>query len=232
MFPAALLEAALKYEQRGWAVFPLRPRGKEPLTRHGFKNASTSEAQICQWWSEWPDANIGLATRKSGLVVVDVDTKEGKKGAETLARLVAADVDTPNYVVAPPSIHPDTGRAYAWALDRHPDNTPIASLPQYSLTVWRKLKPPEVQRAEHSSTAPGWLGLVFTAIVDEVEAKEGRLRPDANGGMVGRCPLHDDRSPSFSTHPQNGWKCFAGCGHGRLTLLAHRLGISLLEHRS
>jgi hypothetical protein len=47
------LEAALGYAQRlGWPVFPLRPRAKEPLTAHGFKDAATDVEQISAWWEK------------------------------------------------------------------------------------------------------------------------------------------------------------------------------------
>ena len=70
----------------GWMVFPLIPREKRPLTPHGFKDAVTSVEQIEVWWSEWPDANVGVATGQvSGVVVLDVDPPEGE---ESLARLL------------------------------------------------------------------------------------------------------------------------------------------------
>ena len=34
-----LLEAALSYARRGWPVFPCQARDKDPLTKHGFKDA-------------------------------------------------------------------------------------------------------------------------------------------------------------------------------------------------
>ena len=73
-----LLQAALSYAARGWPVFPLRPRGKEPLTDHGFKDATTDPMVLLDWWQRWPDANIGIATgAPSGLLVVDVDPRHG-----------------------------------------------------------------------------------------------------------------------------------------------------------
>jgi len=75
--------AARRYAEKGWPVFPLRPRGKKPLTDHGFKDATTSPDLISNWWRRWPDANVGIATGKvSGLVVVDVDPRNG--GDDTL----------------------------------------------------------------------------------------------------------------------------------------------------
>lgn len=90
----SLLAAALTYASFGWLVFPLQSSGpeggcscgnpdckklgKHPRTRHGFKDASTDAARIREWWKEWPDANIGIATGSaSGIVVVDIDERHG-----------------------------------------------------------------------------------------------------------------------------------------------------------
>lgn len=35
------------------------------------------------------------------------------------------------YVIAPPSIHPDSGKAYAWEVNHRPDNTELADLPEW-----------------------------------------------------------------------------------------------------
>lgn len=81
-----MLEKALEYVRRGWAVFPLVPKGKRPLTATGFKEASKDEAQIRAWWGKWPDANIGIATGAiSNLVVLDFDQKSG--GLDTLGEI-------------------------------------------------------------------------------------------------------------------------------------------------
>ena len=78
-------DTAISYAQKGWAVFPLIPNSKKPLTTHGLKDASKDIRQIEEWWTKWPDANIGIATGAiSGIDVVDVDVKNGAKGLETL----------------------------------------------------------------------------------------------------------------------------------------------------
>ena len=61
--------------------------GKHPRTKHGFFDGTTDETIIRQWWTQWPDANIGLITgATSGFIVLDVDPRHG--GDETLARWI------------------------------------------------------------------------------------------------------------------------------------------------
>lgn len=79
-------DAALEYAARGWAVIPLKPRSKEPLTAHAVKDASRDPGQIERWWAKWPQANIGLATGSvSGVIVIDADDRNG--GDESLVEL-------------------------------------------------------------------------------------------------------------------------------------------------
>ena len=85
-----MLEWALYYASIGWHVFPIVPKEKRPLTRHGFKDATTDKLQINNWWTKWPNANIAVACGKaSGVYVVDidVDTKTGKNGWKSLEGL-------------------------------------------------------------------------------------------------------------------------------------------------
>lgn len=79
-----LAAAALFYARRGFAVFPLRPRTKQPLTEHGVKDASRDENVVREWWSRWPDANVAIACgAASGVDVLDVD---GPEAEEALSR--------------------------------------------------------------------------------------------------------------------------------------------------
>ena len=66
-----LLETALAYGRKGRPVFPVKPN-KQPLTKHGFKEASTDEEQIHAWWTRWPRAGIAVPTGPDWFVL-DVD---------------------------------------------------------------------------------------------------------------------------------------------------------------
>jgi len=84
-----LLDAALAYAKRGFAVFPSAPGGKTPIHKGGFKNATTDPEAIRRWWTKHPEANIGCATgAASGITVLDVDVKKGKDGEASLRSLV------------------------------------------------------------------------------------------------------------------------------------------------
>lgn len=81
------LDAAIEYASKGMAVFPLKTRSKEPLTRHGVKDATTNFNTIEKWWTSHPNANIGIACgqKSGGLLVIDLDEKEnGISGFDTL----------------------------------------------------------------------------------------------------------------------------------------------------
>lgn len=95
-----MLAAALEYAAQGYSVFPCVPGKKIPKVSNGRNDATNNEQQIEAWWSEWPDANIGLVT--DGLVVIDVDGKDNPW---------PADHDQASSLIdAPTSVTPSGGR--------------------------------------------------------------------------------------------------------------------------
>lgn len=97
-----LLNAAKQYSDRGWKIFPLHSMSnascscsnvkcgsaaKHPRIKEWQNNCSSDPSVIDNWWKNWPDANIGLATgNASGFFVLDVDLHHG--GKESMQELV------------------------------------------------------------------------------------------------------------------------------------------------
>jgi hypothetical protein len=77
-------EIALAHARRGFKVFPNRAGEKKPpMIPSWLMAATTDEARISEWWTQWPGANVGIHC--DGLLVIDVDPKKG--GFESLAAL-------------------------------------------------------------------------------------------------------------------------------------------------
>lgn len=79
--------AAHEYAQLGYEVLPLHRGGKRPdgdLVPHGVRDASRD----VRAWRERPAANVGVATgQASGIVVVDLDVKNGVNGPAEFDRM-------------------------------------------------------------------------------------------------------------------------------------------------
>jgi|LakMenE18May11ns_1017448.scaffolds.fasta_scaffold9940122_3 hypothetical protein len=82
----------------GWELFPVHGitngkcdcgdahlndnnAGKHPITKNGFKAATTDLDQISAWISAFPNCNFGVYLKGSGLVVIDVDPRNGGEEA-------------------------------------------------------------------------------------------------------------------------------------------------------
>lgn len=170
----SVLSFALGYAALGWHVLPIRPNDKTPagwLVPRGMLDATTDESKIRSWFPGEPRLNIAIACHPSGLVVVDVDPRNG--GAASMRALrdahgrlprttvcctggggwhayfrdpgvplratLAAGVDlkTDGYVVAPPSIH-SSGKPYAFAPESTPSRVPLATMPDWLLSLARR----------------------------------------------------------------------------------------------
>lgn len=93
-------------------MFPLKPKGKQPLPgTHGCTDGTTDKNIITSWWSKVPAANIGLCTGRTAsgkyLVVIDLDEDEGKDkhGITELQQYL-----TDKSATFPPTLEAVTGR--------------------------------------------------------------------------------------------------------------------------
>ncbi|RSM68717.1 DNA primase [Amycolatopsis sp. WAC 01375] len=74
--PPPRLKAALAAARRGWPVFPLHPYSTFPAVED-WDNAATTDADaITDIWSQ-AAYNVGIACRRAGLVVIDLDPARG-----------------------------------------------------------------------------------------------------------------------------------------------------------
>lgn len=111
------LSAALPYAAKGWAVFPLGVKSKEPMIRkadggRGFLDATTDKRMVHVWGARYHEANVGIATgQASGVDFLDVDPKNG--GDATLSDLVA------EHGALPPTLTADTGGGGVHLVFRH-----------------------------------------------------------------------------------------------------------------
>jgi Bifunctional DNA primase/polymerase, N-terminal/Primase C terminal 1 (PriCT-1) len=125
--PNKLYRSALTYAKKfNWPVFPIHSivngqctckkdcnsPGKHPVTAKGFHAATTDLSQIKKWWTEHPEANIGIPTgEKSGFIAVDIDPRHG--GNESFKDL------TDKYGELPETIEAITGGGGRHILFKH-----------------------------------------------------------------------------------------------------------------
>jgi hypothetical protein len=77
----SLIAPALQARAAGFHIFPVEPNGKtphrlapdQPYTLRWGEAATNDLGRIIDYWTRWPRANIGVACKPSGLLVVDCD---------------------------------------------------------------------------------------------------------------------------------------------------------------
>jgi hypothetical protein len=74
-----LLPDAVKAVQKGFHIFPVEDFGKTPHTTTPpytikWSDVATNDLNVVlRLWNQWPEANVGVACKPSGLLVVDCD---------------------------------------------------------------------------------------------------------------------------------------------------------------
>ena len=79
------LDAALEYASKGWHVLPLKAKKKDPhfdLIKKAYLSATTDPELIKFWFDVDPKANLGIAAKQSGLVILDIDFRNGGQLSE------------------------------------------------------------------------------------------------------------------------------------------------------
>ena len=190
-----VLDAALAYAARGWAVHPIRSRAKEPASAHGFKDATVDPALIRSWFENSPHLNVGIATgQASGIWVLDCD--EGS--ADTLLdweKDRGGLPDTPLvrtgrggrqvYFLNPPGLVIPSRVKFAHGIDTRGDGGYVVAPPSVTEKAYTWL------REGDPVEAPSWLiDLVHnrqaepTGLLDEIAIQSSTLA-DAPGAQAG-----------------------------------------------
>ena len=108
----SLKEAALAWAAKGKPVFPCMPQKKRPYTRNGLHDATTDTMLIDEWWTQWPDAWIGMPTGKpSGIVATDLDLNPGIDGRDAWHDLQVMHGQCPDTLEV---LTPSGGAHYWW----------------------------------------------------------------------------------------------------------------------
>jgi hypothetical protein len=113
--PIGQLQLALSYAEIGIPVFPVSWRDKSPLTKRGFKDATTDVAQIRTWWNRHPEALAAIPTGAgTGILVLDIDP-----GGEVWVQEFFAQnaIETEDDFTSTWVITPRGGRHYYFAYD-------------------------------------------------------------------------------------------------------------------
>lgn len=227
----SLRDAACEYASLGWSLLPLRPRDKAPigqLVPHGIADSSSDLATVFRWWSKVPNANIGINCRESGLVVVDMDPRNGGVGSLVRASVeigtlpVTREVFTggqgSHWYFRHPGVSlrsPGPGidmkdRGYVLAPPSvHPSggvykwavHDPLASLPSTWTNELAQAERPAVElKADTSDPLRRVPAHVYVSVLAGRDVDEHGFCP---------CPIHNDHDPSLKVDGTL-WACY-GC---------------------
>ena len=206
------------YSDLGWHTFPVRYRGKRPLTTNGFLDATLST----DWRLKAPNCNVGVACEASGIIVIDVDPRNG--GDDSLGQLPhplpdcptqrtggggwhyvfrrpalqtsyrstlgpGVDVKHNGYILVEPSV---TSAPYVWDCVRHSVDMLISDL--FSWLLWMLARPAQQPQPITGPAAESVTGLCFRRAGLVMSGVD--LGPEK---MAVHCPLAAAHSTSSPT---------------------------------
>jgi hypothetical protein len=101
-----LIETAFNYIEMGLSIIPIRPKDKKPLVKwEEFQSRFATQEEITKWFTDTPNANIGIVTGKlSNIFVVDLDKHDEKYNEEITIQYI------PDTVVCPTVNTPKGGQ--------------------------------------------------------------------------------------------------------------------------
>lgn len=131
------LAAALAYATQGWPVHPCSPKNKRPLLAAdlnpatgkkipktgGLKKASIDKAVIRRFWTEHPNALVGVCTGATRLFILDFDPRhDAETGEEWTLESMKAELEAQMGCALPKSLTSRTpsGGVHVWL--RWPDD--------------------------------------------------------------------------------------------------------------
>lgn len=74
---------SLLHQEQGYALFPIAADSKIPVVKWTVDYTMDRE-QVTDWWTKYPDDNIGINCKESSLLVIDLDGIEGIENFEEL----------------------------------------------------------------------------------------------------------------------------------------------------
>src|SRR3989344_5634418 len=152
-----ILSEALHYVELGFSVIPVSQDKKPLINWQIYQKEQATKEHVKQWFTQFPNANVGIVTGAiSGVVVVDVEAggktenlpptvisqtggggwhffyKHPERIVKNAVRILEkTDIrGDGGFVVMPPSLH-KSGKRYEWLVP--PDDADFAGLPYWVL---------------------------------------------------------------------------------------------------
>ena len=236
---APSLERARALAARGLAVFPITPGQKSPPIGKFTEIATTQDDQLAELFAAHPHANIGVHAGRSGLLIIDLDAKEGREttGLETLRDLAAGRSLPSTFTVRSPSggyhmyYRVPAGTHLPLTVERLGPNVDTRTDNGYVVAPGSRLREGGTYVLERDlpvAAAPDWL-------IAEVQRKTAveHVRPALTPGEIQRIEVSDPRATVTRVLDDVGLKV-AEAPSGRRNDILYKQALRLgryLEHQ-